>query len=185
MMSRSNGLILVVSAAVGVGAFLTARASGGASSAPTDTPPLPGRSAIVAQWLGLTEDQCRKIKETDPNYWQDVADLKVRLASERDRFAALLESTSSTDQAISEQAELLIALVNQLERRVLSHILSIRGELTPDQQTKLFNVCALGIRQGMAWCDGKGGRGRLGTSRNRGHGMDEGPNQGGSATSKP
>ncbi len=195
MITRTNAGILAVSLLVGAGTFVTTRSTHGQStgtstaSVPADTRPRWGRLEMLARWLNLTEDQRRQIVEKDSGFWKEVMDLRESLAGERDKLAKLLEDPKATDQQISEQFEKMISEGNQLERRVVKHLLSVRGSLTPEQQEKLLGLCARGVRQNMGWCGGPGGMGPgprgmggpggPGWGRFRGGaGMGQGPGQG-------
>jgi len=180
MINKTNATILAVSLVVGVGTFVTTRPTNGASTttgaAPSDDRPRWGRLAVMGQWLGLTEEQRTRISQQDPTFWREVIDLRNSLATERDRLAKLLEDPKSTDQQITDQVERVITLGNQLERRVMKHLLAVRGQLTPEQQQKLLSLCASGVRQGMGWHGGPPAR--WGPGRGFGGGFRGGWGQG-------
>ncbi len=198
MISRTNMAIAVVSVAIGVTTFALTRSSQGQSTttrqAPLDGRPRWGRVEAMARWLGLSDRQRDAIIEQDPTYWQDMIAQSELLTQEREKLARVLEDPGATDRQITDQVEQLIVVGNQIERRVVEHILAVRKHLTPEQQKKLFDLCALGIRsrmpgqgRGIGWGRGRGsgrgdggfdggpgaGRGRGGSGRGWGRGGDE------------
>jgi len=114
----------------------------------------------VAGMLGLDESRRARIKAADPDFRQDLADLRQDLGQRRQALTDLLENAESSDDAIRGAVEDIIAAHNALERRVAEHLLSIRHELTPAQQKKLFSRLAEGVRKmhGRKWGRGRGGR---------------------------
>jgi Spy/CpxP family protein refolding chaperone len=186
MITKTNAAILAVSLVVGVGSFLTTRPTNGqstpapaATTAPTDIVPRWGRLGAMAQWLGLTEDQRRQIAQADPSFWGEVMNLRTSMAAERDALARLLEDPKATDQQINDQVDKVISAGNRLERRVVKHLLAVRGQLAPEQQQRLLSLCARGVQQGMGWCGGPGGMGPGGGRFRGGWGQGQGKGPGG------
>lgn len=199
MISKTNAVILAISAVVGVGSFLTTRSTNGqaATSAPASVAPQPGwgRMGAMCQWLGLSDEQRQKLQQQDPTFWQEAMDLRSAMATERDNLTKLLRDPAATDQQITDQVEKMIAKGNEMERRVVKHILALRSQLTPEQQSKLLGLCARGVQQRMGWCGmgagpgrmgpGMGGPGRMGAGRGWGGGFRGGWGQGGGNLQNP
>jgi hypothetical protein len=76
-----------------------------------------------------------------------VATLRGELDTARARLAELFESVDASDEEIREAVDASIAAHNKLERRVSEYLISVRKHLTPDQQKKLFGLCANEIRE--------------------------------------
>jgi Spy/CpxP family protein refolding chaperone len=185
MITKTNAAILAVSVVVGVGSFITTRPTNGQptptaapTTAPIDTRPRWGRMAAMGQWLGLTEEQRRKVNQADPSFWSEVTELRTSMAAERDALVKLFENPKATDQQINGQVDKVISIGNQLERRVVKHLLAVRGQLTPEQQQALLGLCARGVQQGMGWCGGPGGMGPGGGRFRGGWGAGQGQGQG-------
>jgi hypothetical protein len=185
MMSKTNLAILMVSAVIGLVTFAFARASRGDLTstriAPVDNRPRWGRVGAIERWLELSPEQSQIIARQSPTFLSDIVNLRDRLALERDQLAKLFEDPSVTDQRILEQTDRLIALGSETERLVTRYILTLRKHLTPQQQRKLFELCATGVRQQMAWCGrGRGGGAGFGAGRGYrgGAGLDNPPARG-------
>jgi hypothetical protein len=129
------------------------------------------------------------VEAADPTFVADHARLDAAMTAERDRLAKLLESAAD-DDAIMKQVEVVMTAHNEVERRVAQHLLRIRKHLTPQQQKRLMDLAAEGVRQrGYRWRRGQqggnaethgpghGGRGpgwRRGQGQGHGTGQSEG-----------
>ena len=141
-------------------------------TAPADPPPW-GRC------LGISPERMTEIEALDPTFRTDLAQLRAELAERRQNLADLFETADSSDQDIRAAVEQIIETRTLLERRVTEHLLVVRHELNPQQQKKLFDIFAEGVRQGhgRGWGRGHGrggGRGGWDAWRGRGGRGDDG-----------
>ncbi len=178
MINKANMAILTVSVVIGAATFVATRSlrgeAPGAGAALTSTAPgeevgRGGRLRALGRWLELSKEQQDAIHKDDPTFWLDVLNQREQLIAERERLAKLLEDLQSTEKQITDQVDRMIALGNEIERRVTKRLLIIRRHLTPEQQKKLFGLCALGVRTRANRAADAGGRG-LGRGWGRGRG---------------
>jgi len=178
MISKANIAILTVSVVIGAATFVATRSLRGEGPAPTSAAPgedrpRGGRLRALGRWLELSKEQHEAINKDDPTFWLDVLNQREQLIAERERLAKLLEDLQSTEKQITDQVERMITLGNEIERRVTKRLLIIRRHLTPEQQEKLFGLCALGVRTRANRAAQGGGRGMgrgQGWGRGRGRG---------------
>lgn len=158
--STTQNLWLVLIAVIaGLGTFALTVAAKPQSRTPDADAPM--RAALA--WAGVPESDQSAIVAHDPAFTEDLAKLRAELAARRSELAAALDDPQTTDQQILARSEAAIAAANAVERRVTSHLLAIRDHLNPDQQRKLFGLCAESVRTGKGnqWRRGQGnGRGR-------------------------
>ncbi len=102
----------------------------------------------LARWLDLDVTTSKQIEELDPRFAEDLKSCQKELTIARSSLAALLEDETAPNDRIRGQIEDCIAKHNALERRVAQYLLTVRNHLTPDQQKKLFRLCAQGVRKG-------------------------------------
>lgn len=131
----------------------------------------------VPEQLSLPREQWEAIQSHDATFGADLATLRGEARARRQDLCAALESSDISDGDIRAKAASLRDAENRVQERVLDHLLAIRQHLTPDQQRRLLNMCAQGMRQGrgggMRWGpqDGSGpGRGGGGPYRGGGRG---------------
>jgi hypothetical protein len=141
----------------------------------------PAASNPVVAWLGGSVNEQARIAGHDPTFDEDLRRLRGELESKRAALAELLENRDSTDAAVRDQVEAVIAANASLQRRVMEHVLALRDHLTPAQQQRLMNLCAASIREGPGWGWRHGKAGAMGggpSGRNRagenGRGMGSG-----------
>jgi len=148
-------------------AFLTTVWAASATTTAASTPPL-------CRWQALSGQQQAGVTQGDSTFDRDAAALREAVHSSRATLAALLESPTTPDAEILAQVDRVGAAENQLQRRVVEHVLRIRHHLTADQQRQLMGLCAGGLR-------GEGpGRGMGGMGRGPGpHGPGYGGGRGG------
>jgi hypothetical protein len=84
--------------------------------------------------------------EADPDFSRQAATLKADLAEQRNALAVLLEAPDSSDEALMQQIERVIAAHDVLERRVAAHVLAIRKHLTASQAKQLMGLVAKCVR---------------------------------------
>ena len=163
----TRGIALVAVAAVSFGVTLAARQQ---SSNPSPAESVPDQ-------LSLPREQWETIQNHDVAFEADLATLRAEARTRRQDLCAALESKDISDSNIRAKAAALRDAENRVQERVLDHLLAIRQHLTPDQQRRLLDMCAQGMRQGggggMRWGaqDGSGPR--------RGGGGGGGPYRGG------
>ena len=181
MMTARIITVIGVTALAGAGSFLVGRQT---SETPAAGPNRAGmidgkpccKHAALCNFLKLTVEQRRKVRATDSSFVDEAGQLSEKLAAERKKLEALLEDTSSTDEAIMAQIERVIASHDALERRVASHMLAIRPILTPDQAKQLMGLAANGVRnagrcRGESWDAPAGSGPRGGGGRGGGGGQ--------------
>jgi hypothetical protein len=155
---RYSGWVVIVLACA-AGSYVATYAmqqprNGAPSSAPGTS-----ASASVADWLGLTPQQAAEVREIEAGFAADRVPLEATLAAERERLAAALENPASTNDEILQQVEKVIAAHNALERRVAAHLIAMRPHLAVEQQRRLFERFASGVREsgGRGWRHGQAG----------------------------
>jgi|GEM_PF-4322534 len=149
---------LVVALVAGAATFLTAK------TGPVDISGRCPGCKVASCCLLLNARQIEEICSADCGFSEEGFELNRRLSEERFRLADLLETSSSSDQAIMAQVEVVITAHEALVDRVVDHVLRIRPYLTLDQQRKLMGMCVDSLNG--RWC---------GQARNECQGAD-GPN---------
>ena len=150
MIWRPYARLTVLAAACAVGSYvatytLQARGSGRGGS---------GATAVaqgVSGWLDLTPQQAACVHELEGGFAEEREELEARLEAERERLAVLFEDLNASDEEILQQVENVIAAHDALERRVAAYLVSLRGQLTPAQQQRLFDRFASGVREAGGW----------------------------------
>ncbi|MBN1511142.1 MAG: periplasmic heavy metal sensor [Phycisphaerae bacterium] len=149
MITKAGMTLMAVAAVVFAGAFLTTVGTTPTPSTNTPMPPL-------ARWLGVDAETAAIIHEQDPAFTEDVTALRRELDSARARLAELFENAEASDEQIRAAVDASIAAHNELERRVSEYLIAVRKHLTPDQQKKLFGLCANEIRECRKRCQKSG-----------------------------
>lgn len=161
---RTAALILAMVLAASAGYAATRlRGAGGAATAPAD----PAIETLM-NWLGVPAVQRQKLRNHDPAFAEDLRRLREELARRRAELAAALEKTDTPDETIFKCVEATLAASNALERRVAQYLMTVRHHLTPEQQCKLFGLCAEGVRQACGRCCRRGQSDPGQGQRNRG-----------------
>ncbi len=165
MISRGGILIAVLFALVFAGSFVGTVAI---SSQNPKTPCEQKGCALFSNWLDLDETQREAINKQDEAFTAELCKLRTELNSKRLELARTFEDGSASDDRIRATVEAVISAHNALERRVAEHIIAVRQYLTPQQQHRLFSLCADEVRQcravggkcpkGDTGCDGCGGQ---------------------------
>lgn len=145
--------------AAGTGSFVVGRGTGQATLAPHTAGPCPaglGPSCndcdALSACLGLSASEARTMAEADPDFSRQAGTLRSEMARQRRALAELLEDPASSDEALTQQVERVIAAHDALERRVAGHVLAIRKHLTPDQAKRLMGLVAEGVRRAGKCC---------------------------------
>ena len=123
----------------------------------------------VAAWLNLDVQQTQSVLEADPDFMEDTANLNSALEDESNKLAELMENPDTDGSQILQQVENVIAIRNQIERRVAKHVVAIRPYLLPEQRSKLFDLCARKVRR-----RGRGHGNGSGNGNGNGHGRGRG-----------
>lgn len=156
MISARTMTVLLIAGATGLGAYITTLKTRPASApAPADS----SATEALLSWLGASESQREELRTHDAGFAAELKQLKADLAAKRAAFAAVLEKGDAPDDQILTGLEAVLAANNALERRIAEYLLSVRDHLTPEQQRKLFGLCAEEARHGRQW---RGGRGESG-----------------------
>ena len=153
---KYRGFIIVLAALIT--AFAAFAATRAARAPATFSPSADSATTALMDWLGVATDQRREIFNHDPQFGPDLQKMRDELASQRTALAAALEKPDSPDELITARVEAVLAASNAMERRVTRYLLTVRHHLSADQQQKLFNLCAQGVREGPGW-RWRGGRG--------------------------
>ena len=144
-MTRQVRLITTVAGAIVAGGVVFAIAAGvsplstgsddatsrGAKDAPATRP---ADDAHAKRWLGAND--------ADPEYHVQMRQLTEDMRRQRKELARLLEQPEVSDALVKEQSEKVLAAQSALERRVVDHVLKIRGKLAPERQALLFRMLA-------------------------------------------
>lgn len=159
-------IILLIAGVTGVGAYTaTVRTRPAASPPPADDT----ATEALLNWLGASAAQRAELRTHDATFATELKGLRTDLEAKRSEFVATLERADAPDEQIMERLEAVLAANNALERRVVRYLLSVRQHLTPEQQRKLFSLCAEEARHGRRY---RGGRdeGQIRTQDDQGQG---------------
>jgi hypothetical protein len=182
MTAAKRLIIVLVVLTCGVGSFIFTihAAPETRKDGKEHVPPRRGRQRAMAAWLVLDEAQAKAVEKADPTFHAESDEMAQGLEAERARLAAILEDSAVSDQAILDQVERVIAAGNVLERRVAQYVVAIRPHLSPDQRSKLMDLCARNVRRCGAGGPGQGkGRGQGCGGQGRGQGRGAGMGRGG------
>jgi len=185
---------MITKASIGI-AFVAALCFGGSffgtvvTRLQTTTAPASAPCSPLARRLGLNPEQVKVLEAHDPQFAEDFRALREKLEEARLTLAAVFEKESATGDEIRAQVEAAIEAHNQLERRVAEYVITVRDHLTPEQQKRLFGLCAEKVREsGRRWRHGRGhhsnvmdddgSQGGWRRGQGRGHGRGEGYGRG-------
>lgn len=144
MITRKTLAILLLTGAVGVGAY-----AAGVATRPATVPAQPDNATeAMLNWLQVPANQQDEIRQHDPNFAGDLKSLRAVLAVNRTDLATALDDPKASDDAIRGKVDAVVAANAQLQRRVVDYLLSVRHHLSADQQRRLFGLCAEGVRRG-------------------------------------
>lgn len=173
-MTNRKPILVILTLGVAIGSFFITRSVRAKPSKPGSSAP----SDVVLDWLNVPAGKRPEIRQHDPAFASDLQRLRTDLAARRSELVAALERTDTPDPEIRQRSEAVIAANSGLERRVTDHLLTIRHHLAPDQQKKLFDLCAEGVRQGCGW-RWRAGQGACTQPDGQGEGRGQGRGQGG------
>jgi Spy/CpxP family protein refolding chaperone len=160
-MTRKQQFVVALAAlVVAVACFAVAYAQRTAATSRAASSNPAGHALL--NWLNVPAAARDRILADDPAFGEDLSRLRKELNLRREELAAALEDPNSAPDVIRGRVEAVIASSASLERRVTEYLLSVRDQLTPEQQKRLLSLCAQGIRQGAGWRwrNGQGGDGR-------------------------
>ena len=164
-----GALLVLVGGLAGFGVTFAVR-SARAQVQPVDR----AATDAVLDWLQVPAEQREAIRAHDPAFGTELKRLREESAASRAALATALEDSDATHEQIRARSESGIAAAAALERRVTEHLLAIRDHLTPEQQKRLFGLCAEGVRQGRGWQWRHGQSGEPGKGMGMGRGMGRG-----------
>lgn len=165
-MTMRRSIILAAAVVIGAGAYAVTIAA--RSSRPT--PGADTATTALLDWANVSADQRELLRGKDPTFAQELTELRGQVTSRRAELASTLEKVEASDEEILQSVERVIEAENALERRVTRYLLNVREHLTPEQQRRLFCLCAERVRE----C----GQQRRGMPGGRGPGMGMGPQWG-------
>ncbi len=126
------------------------------------------------QWLDLSRQQCRNIRGKDPNFREEAQALFLTLYEARLVMATLVADAQTSDEALSDQAQLVLEAHHALMRRSLRHLLVMREFADVSQGARLKALCSNAMRCG----EGRGSGMGMGPGRGMGPGMGPGGGMG-------
>ena len=185
MITKASLGIAVVAALCFGGSFLGTVAT----RSQTTTAPASAPCSPLARRLGLNPEQVKVLEARDAQFAEDLWTLREKLEEARLMLATVFEKESATGDEIRAQVEAAIEAHNQLERRVAEYVITMRDHLTPEQQKRLYGLCAKEVREcGRRWRHGRGrhrdamnddgSQGGWRRGQSRGHGRGEGHSRG-------
>ncbi len=158
------GLLGVVLAA-GVTSYAVRRNLYSADGRPMD---------CARQWLDLSRKQCRNIRSKDPMFREEAQALSLALQKARLALATLVADAQSSDEALSDQTELVLDAHHSLMRRSLRRLMVMREFADVSQGVRLNALCSNAMRCG----EGRGPGMGMGPGRGMGSGMGPGAGMG-------
>jgi len=128
----------------------------------------------MRKWLAFTDEQDEAIRQSDPDFNKEAAELSMAFIAQRQHLAHLLDAPDSSDEQVTAQVERVIEGNHALTKRVVAHILAVREYLSPQQHQQLMHLCSNIIRgragKGRLLGGGNGGRGRQHVGQGKGNG---------------
>ncbi len=138
----------------------------------------------MRNWLAFNNEQDKAIRQSDPDFDTEAAELSLAFIAQRQQLARLLETPGSANEQITAQVEKVIKANHTLIKRVITYILAIRKHLSPQQQLQLMQLCS-NIIQGRAGkrcllggTNGGSGKQHFGQGKGNGRGPGLGRGQG-------
>ena len=163
-------VILFLAGVVGVGSFYITRS--------LEADNVYSAQVSMRNWLGFSDEQDKAIRQSDPDFDTEAAELSLAFIAERQQLARLLDASGSTDEQITAQVEKVIKANHTLIKHVITYMLAIRKHLPAQQQQPLMRLCSNIIQgrvgQGRLLGGGKGGYGKQQFGRGRGNGRRPG-----------
>jgi hypothetical protein len=164
-LKRYGGLTLLATACAAGSYFATYALQRTNAVGSHDAPRAAGPS--VSDWLRLEPQQAADVRNIEADFAADRAPLERQLAAEREQLASMLEDPATTGAEILQQVDKVIAAQNALERRVADLLVAMRPHLRAQQQQRLFERFASGVREG---CGGRWRHGQRGDFEDGRHG---------------
>ena len=116
-----------------------------------------------AQWLSDASSAAVKLEE---KFDEELGGLIKDLALQQKSLALALEDPCTPNEVVLKHTEAVIGAHEHLIRRVVEHVVELRGKLPADNRDYLMHLCAQTVRGPMSRLGGRGGRGGGGRRRN-------------------
>ena len=129
------GVVLVAGAA----SYAVRRNLGASDGRPMD---------CARRWLDLSNKQCRNIQSNDPDFRQEAQALSLKLQEARQTMATLVADMQTSDDTLSEQAEVVLDAHHALMRRSMRHLMVVREYADVSQGVRLNTLCSNAMRCG-------------------------------------
>ena len=91
--------------------------------------------------LRLTDKQIQWAATQDPTFQRDLDSLRSEFLTHRGHLCKSFQTEEISDELLYQAIENMIKAHNQLEKRIIEHIIVIRTRLTVDQQKWLIGLC--------------------------------------------
>lgn len=100
-----------------------------------------------AREIGLTEDQQKRLAPLEQTLKKDLQKVQMQLANERMALCGILHGGSNDTKELDRYIGKIAGLEAQQQKLVVSHLVSMRDALTPDQRDRFFNAVMKDICQ--------------------------------------
>lgn len=149
---RRNGLILIL--VISLAANVTALATIGyhyyqntcvLQSGPC---PLSSNNGHLYESLGLSESQLSQVKPLARTFHGSLEEMTGEMSDKRDQLVDLLSQERVDHDRLESVRTQMAAIQGRIEREVISHLLSFKEVLTPEQQSRFFNLMRYSLDQG-------------------------------------
>lgn len=134
-------MIMLLCLLAGTGAFL------GTVLARQDAPPAAAlaEQAPLLDWLGVSTNQRAELAALDPDFTREAETLRQELLRQRQALADLLEDPAATEPAVLGQLQQVNDAEQALQRRIVRYVMTVREDLTVQQQMRLMGLASQGL----------------------------------------
>lgn len=162
MNGKGKTLLLIISLAFNLGACLAVvvRAQGGELAKPQRRGGGRHHEALSSK-LDLSPEQDEILSTSRELLFEELRAIKLRLHEEGAMLAELLTAAELDTQAVSDQAERVAGVRNEIHQRMVQHLVSMREVLEPDQLESFKDFASKVLSR-----SGRGGRHKGEFSRN-------------------
>jgi Spy/CpxP family protein refolding chaperone len=151
---NTTTLLLVVSLAFNLGLCLAMAIQGKQEEAPRSRWDRNRRNRErLADKLNLSPEQEAVMSASREQFFEELRGTKHRLHEESDVLAGLLTAPELDTNAVSQQVETIASIRDEIQRKLIEHILSIRETLEPEQLDSLKEFAGRVLSR-----SGRGGR---------------------------
>jgi len=105
-------------------------------------------TATLIRKMNLSAEQKKELIPMEASLKKDIDGIQVKLAQERMALCELLSKDTSDPQELDAYVNRVSAMEAQQQRRVVEHLLAMRGLLTPAQKKELFSSLMQAICKG-------------------------------------